>query len=315
MTHFDILELMNARFCLEIWGTEYNKIKEVCLLAEKLGYYGFYYGESLADIDLDCWTIISNLSAITQRIKLGPVVTYMFPQYRNISLLAKQALTMQDISNGRLEFRTGAGATLQWASQWWHPYGIDYPNNGERVSLLEEGIQLLLMLWSKSSTSFEGRHFKVKDATFLKKQTQAEGVNIPLTVAAKQDKTMRIAARYADIWECSHLTPEQFITLNEKFEGICEKINRNGNRRIAKSIELDVIISESELDLEYKKKIFAMERGPAVANQMLKHGLVGTSDKIRERLKQYADAGVDQFLLAFQDPLDTKALELFMDIT
>jgi len=306
---------MNARFCLEIWGTEYNKIKEVCLLAEKLGYYGFYYGESLADIDLDCWTIISNLSAITQRIKLGPVVTYMLPQYRNISLLAKQALTMQDISNGRLEFRTGAGATLQWASQWWHPYGIEYPNNGERVSLLEEGIQLLLMLWSKSSTSFEGRHFKVKDATFLRKQTQAEGVKIPLTVAAKQDKTMRIAARYADIWECSYLTPEQFITLNEKFEGICEKINRNGNRRIAKSIELDVIISESELDLEYKKKIFAMERGPAVANQMLKHGLVGTSDKIRERLKQYADAGVDQFLLAFQDPLDTKALELFMDIT
>jgi hypothetical protein len=36
---------------------------------------------------------------------------------------------------------------------------------------------------------------------------------------------MRIAARYADIWECSYLTPEQFITLNEKFEGICEKIN------------------------------------------------------------------------------------------
>ena len=305
--------MINARFCLEIWGTEYNKIKEICVLAEKLGYYGFYYGESLSDIDLDCWTIISNLSAITQRIKLGPVVTYMFPQYRNISLLAKQALTMQDISNGRLEFRTGAGATLQWASQSWHPYGINYPNNGERVSLLEEGIQLLLMLWTKSPTTFEGRHFKVKAATFLRKQTQTQSVDIPLTVAAKQDKTMTIAARYADIWECSYLTPEQFITLNEKFQSICEKINRNGNRRIAKSIELDVIISESELDLEYKKKIFAMERGPAVANQMLKHGLVGTSDKIRERLKQYADAGVDQFLLAFQDPLDTKALELFMD--
>ena len=56
-----------------------------------------------------------------------------------------------------------------------------------------------------------------------------------------------------------------------------------------------------------------MERGPAVANQMLKHGLVGTPEKIRERLKQYTDTGVDQFLLAFQDPLDIKALELFMD--
>lgn len=56
-----------------------------------------------------------------------------------------------------------------------------------------------------------------------------------------------------------------------------------------------------------------MERGPAVANHMLKHGLVGTPEEIRERLKQYTDAGVEQFLLAFQDPLDTKAIELFVD--
>ena len=267
------------------------------------------YGKSLSDLDLDCWTIISNLSAITQMIKLGPVITYLFPQYRNISLLAKQALTMQDISNKRLEFRTGAGATLQWASQWWHPYGIDYPNNAERVSLFDEGIQLLSMLWSKPATTFEGNYFKVKDARLMK-QTQHNA--IPITIAAKKDKTMRIAARHAHVWECSYLTPEQFTTLNEKFESMCKEINRNEDCRIAKLIELDVVISESESDLEYRKKIFAMERGPAVANQMLKHGLVGTPEKIRERLKQYTDAGVDQFLLAFQDPFDTKALKLFM---
>ena len=304
--------MVNARFCLEVWGTEYSKIKEVCLLAEKLGYYGFYYGESLADIDLDSWTIISNLSAITQKIKVGPVITYLFPQYRNISLLAKQALTMQEISNGRLEFRTGAGATLKWASQWWHPYGIDYPNNAERVSLLEEGIQLLRILWSKPSTTFEGRHFKVKDAALLKNQTKTQNDAFPITIAAKQDKTMQIAAKYAQGWESSYLTPEQFVSLNEKFESICKKVNRNVEQRITKSIELDVIISESESDLEYKKRIFAMERGPAVANQMLKHGLVGTPEKIKNRLKQYIDAGVDQFLLAFQDPLDAKSLELFI---
>jgi alkanesulfonate monooxygenase SsuD/methylene tetrahydromethanopterin reductase-like flavin-dependent oxidoreductase (luciferase family) len=303
---------MNPLFCLEIWGTEYRKIKEICLLAEKLGYDGFYYGESLADIDLDCWTIVSNLSAITQKIKLGPVITYIIPQYRNISLLAKQALTMQEISDGRLEFRTGAGATLQWASQWWHPYAIDYPNNAERVSLLEEGIQLLCMLWSKPSTTFEGRHFNVKDATLLKTITQ--NYAIPITIAAKQVKTMQLAARYAHVWECSYLTPEQFASLNEKFENICKKANRKGDRRITKSIELDVIISESDSDLEYKKRIIAMERGPVVANQMLKHGLVGTPEKLRERLKQYTETGVDQFLLAFQDPLDIKALELFMDV-
>jgi alkanesulfonate monooxygenase SsuD/methylene tetrahydromethanopterin reductase-like flavin-dependent oxidoreductase (luciferase family) len=40
---------------------------------------------------------------------------------------------------------------------------------------------------------------------------------------------------------------------------------------------------------------------------------VGIPEEIRERLRQYTDAGVEQFLLAFQDPLDTKATELFVD--
>jgi alkanesulfonate monooxygenase SsuD/methylene tetrahydromethanopterin reductase-like flavin-dependent oxidoreductase (luciferase family) len=127
----------------------------------------FFYGESLADIDLDCWTILSNLSAVTDKIKLGPVITYLFPQYRSIVLLAKQAVTLQEISNGRLEFRTGAGATPKWSLQWWHPHGIKYPNNAERVRVLKEGIPLLHRLWKTSdgnnepSVYFTGNYFKL----------------------------------------------------------------------------------------------------------------------------------------------------------
>lgn len=39
-----------------------------------------------------------------------------------MALLAKQAVTFQEISDGRLEFRTGAGATPKYAVEWWHPY-------------------------------------------------------------------------------------------------------------------------------------------------------------------------------------------------
>lgn len=309
-------------FCLEVWGTDYNKIKDTCILAEKLGYDGFFYGESLADIDLDCWTILSNLSAITDKIKLGPVITYLFPQYRSIALLAKQAVTLQEISNGRLEFRTGAGATLQWSLQWWHPYGIEYPSNAERVSMLEEGILLLCKLWrvsgnndNGSSIRFTGKYFKLNGAS-LKKPDKT----IPITIAAKRRKTMQIAAKYADVWESSYITPEQFASLNKKFEDII-KSKQSGNnnyhntdkKTIKKSVELDVIIADTDSDLEYKKRIFAMERGPGVAHQILKHGLVGKADKIGERLKKYVEAGVNQFFLAFQDPFDSRALESFMD--
>jgi alkanesulfonate monooxygenase SsuD/methylene tetrahydromethanopterin reductase-like flavin-dependent oxidoreductase (luciferase family) len=314
--------LNKPNFCLEVWGTDYNKIKDTCILAEKLGYDGFFYGESLADIDMDCWTVLSSLSAVTTKVKLGPVITYLFPQYRSIVLLAKQAVTLQEISNGRLEFRTGAGATLQWALQWWYPYGIEYPNNAERVCILDEGILLLHRLWksrggnNEPSIHFTGNYFKLNGAS-LKRPCKT----IPITIAAKKRRTMRIAAKYADVWESSYITPEQFASVNITFEDIrSEQSNDSNNnsstenKTIKKSIELDVIIADSDSDLEYKKKIFAMERGPGVAHQILKHGLVGKPSKIAERLKEYTDAGINQFLLAFQDPFDSRALESFTDV-
>ena len=82
---------------------------------------------------MDCWTVLSSLINITSKIKIGPVITYLFPEYRNITLLAKQAITFQNLTKGRLEFRTGAGATLQYSKQWWHPFGIEYLKAFERV--------------------------------------------------------------------------------------------------------------------------------------------------------------------------------------
>jgi alkanesulfonate monooxygenase SsuD/methylene tetrahydromethanopterin reductase-like flavin-dependent oxidoreductase (luciferase family) len=127
-------------------------------------------------------------------------------------------------------------------------------------------------LWNKQTTavSFEGKYFKVKGATLQK--TTINQKRIPLTIAAKQNKTMQIAAKYADIWESSYITPEQFAYLNKKFDEISKQFNNNDgdnrSKKISKSIELDVIIADSDSDLEYKKRIFAMERGPSVAHQL-----------------------------------------------
>ncbi len=301
-------------FCLEIWGTNYDKIKETCTIAEKLGYHGFFYGESLSSIDLDCWTVISSLASITTRIKLGPVITYLFPQYRSLALLAKQALTLQEISCGRLEFRTGTGGTLKNSVTWWHPYGIDYPDEGTRVSLLEEGLQILELLWNsdKPQIHFQGRYFKLNGASVKLPQSNTIS-KIPITVAAKGNKTMGIAARYADIWETSYLSPAEYFALDEKFKKIIISKNTQ-DRSIKRSIELDVIIGESNNDLMYKEQIFSMQRGPNILHQITKKGLVGKSETIAQRIKEYVDAGIDQFFLAFQDPYDTESLKLFDDV-
>ena len=162
-----------VRYCLEIWGTDYEKIKQTCMFAEELGYYGFYYGESLTEIDLDSWTVLSTLIPITNKIKLGPVITYVLPDYRSLALLAKQSVTFQDISKGRLEFRTGAGASLEYSLQWWYPFGINYSNAIQRVALFNEGIHLLSKLlanhdadYSQSGSTFanfDGQFYKIRE--------------------------------------------------------------------------------------------------------------------------------------------------------
>jgi alkanesulfonate monooxygenase SsuD/methylene tetrahydromethanopterin reductase-like flavin-dependent oxidoreductase (luciferase family) len=316
--------LNDIRYCLEIWGTDYEKIKQTCIFAEELGYYGFYYGESLTDIDLDCWTVLSTLIPITSKIRLGPVITYMLPDYRSLALLVKQSITFQDISRGRLEFRTGPGASIDYSLQWWYPFGINYSNAIKRVALFNEGIQLLLKFLGNSDkdyeqsgntmvTNFDGQFYKLRGASFVKPK-----IKIPITIAAKQDRMMKIAATYADIWECSYLTPNEYSTLNKRFEILLNAQNSTKskdpqNKKIIRSIELDVLIANTEQELEYKKKIFALERGPGIYKQILKKGLVGNPDEVSKRVQEYVDLGISQFFLAFQDPFDLKSIDLFMN--
>ena len=122
---------------------------------------------------------------------------------------------------------------------------------------------------------------------------------------------MTIAAKYADIWESSYLSPKEFLKLNNEFIHITDK---SSDRKIERSIELDVVTAQSITDLEYKQKLFAMERGPNVLHQIQKHGLIGNITTVAEKIKEYLEAGVTQFLLAFQDPFDTSSIELFNDV-
>lgn len=331
-------------YCLEIWGRDYGRIKDACIFAEELGYYGFYYGESLTDLDLDCWTVLSTLIPLTKTIKLGPIITYINPNYRSLALLAKQSITFQDISEGRLEFRTGAGAATDFSKSWWDPYGIDYPQSHTRVAIFEEGLALFRKYIGRETSYLvgpevnniqttntpskidrpdklinavyhSGRYFRATGAEMAKPKH-----DIPITIAAKSTKMMQIAARFADIWESSYLTPIEFSLKNGKFNEIMKlaTINKDSGGRGAsnshpkRSIELDVIIAETKKELEDKKKVLTKERGLKAYRQVLQKGLVGTPNEIRSKISIYIKLGIDQFFLAFQDPLDLKSIELFM---
>ena len=119
---------------------------------------------------------------------------------------------------------------------------------------------------------------------------------------------MQVAAKHADIWESSYLSPVQFSSVNSEFEEISKE-----SKITKKSIELDVIIANSDSELEYKKRLFAMERGPAILGQLAKHSLVGKPEDIIQKLREYDRVGIEQFFLAFQDPFEYEAIQLFMN--
>jgi alkanesulfonate monooxygenase SsuD/methylene tetrahydromethanopterin reductase-like flavin-dependent oxidoreductase (luciferase family) len=128
---------------------------------------------------------------------------------------------------------------------------------------------------------------------------------IPITVAAKGKKMIQLALKHADRWESSYLSPEEFAFTNSKFEEAYKESKLT--KKIIESIELDVIIANSDSELKYKKRLFAMERGPAILNKIQRHSLVGKPEDIEQKIRKYIDVGVEQFFLAFQDPFDYQA--------
>ncbi|MDQ3983097.1 MAG: TIGR03560 family F420-dependent LLM class oxidoreductase [Actinomycetota bacterium] len=142
---------------------------------------------------LEGWTLLAALGAATARIRLGPLVTGV--TYRHPSMLAAEAVTVDHVSNGRLELAVGAA----WFGQEHRELGFDFPPPAERGRRLEEAINVMKLLMTEDGASFEGRYYRLEDATYNPKPVQRP--HPPLWVGAGGEKVMLpIAGRHADVW-------------------------------------------------------------------------------------------------------------------
>ncbi len=110
-------------------------------------------------------------------------------------MLLKQAVTVDHISGGRLILGIGSG----WNEDEHRRYGIDLPAPGDRVSRLEEAVEIIDRLQREERTSFEGRFYRLVDAPLDPKPIQRP--RIPLLIAAHRPRMLRLAARFADQWD------------------------------------------------------------------------------------------------------------------
>jgi alkanesulfonate monooxygenase SsuD/methylene tetrahydromethanopterin reductase-like flavin-dependent oxidoreductase (luciferase family) len=178
----------------------WDETLERFMLAEELGFDHAWLVDHLIPTNghperpiHEAWTLLAAIAARTRRIRLGTLVTSN--TFRHPAVLAKEAVTVDHISGGRLILGIGAG----WHEDEHRRYGIELPPPAERVDRFEEAVRIIVGLQDAERTTFDGRHYKLADARLEPKPLQRP--RIPLLIAAHRPRMLRLAGRYADQWD------------------------------------------------------------------------------------------------------------------
>lgn len=140
---------------------------------------------------LEGWTLLAGLAAVTTRIRLGTLVTGI--TYRHPSLLATEAVTVDHISNGRLELAVGAA----WHEPEHRRLGLDFPPAGERIEQLEEAVHVMRALMTEDDPRFDGKHFRLEGG-YNPKPVQRP--HPPIWIGGHGPRMLSVAGRLADVW-------------------------------------------------------------------------------------------------------------------
>ncbi|MBM4420287.1 MAG: TIGR03560 family F420-dependent LLM class oxidoreductase [Chloroflexi bacterium] len=175
-------------------------------------------------------TLLTAMATLTRRVRVGLMVVGNL--YRSPSLVAKAAVTVDHLSNGRLDMGFGAA----WKEDEFRALGMPFPDLRERSDRFEEACAVLKMLWTADRASFEGRHYTLRDAIAEPKPVQKP--HPPLWIGGSGPKrTLRTAARFADAWNSPKMSFDENIALGRVLDGHCAAIGRDP-RSILRSVEV-----------------------------------------------------------------------------
>jgi alkanesulfonate monooxygenase SsuD/methylene tetrahydromethanopterin reductase-like flavin-dependent oxidoreductase (luciferase family) len=155
-------------------NTTWPDLREVALLAEEVGFDSIYTWDHLlpvADIDpalpnFEGWQLLAAWGALTTRVRVGMLVTGN--TLRHPGLVAKMAVTLDHVTNGRAILGLGAGQLAPEQAQ----YGLEFPPVRERIARLDEALAVIRTLLSEERTSFEGRFYRLDEAIAEPKPVQ-----------------------------------------------------------------------------------------------------------------------------------------------
>ena len=179
---------------------QWSEILDRVRFAEETGFDGAWLFDHFTalygDADGPClegWTLLAGIAAHTVSIRLGTLVTGI--THRLPSVLASQAVTVDHISDGRLELAIGAA----WNDEEHEELGIAFPDADERMDRLEESVQILRLLMTEDDVTFDGEYYELRNATYRPRPVQQPHPPIWIGGTGRR-RLLPIAGRHADVW-------------------------------------------------------------------------------------------------------------------
>ena len=263
-----------------------------------------------AEATHEAWSLMSAFGAVTERIRLGQMCTCM--AYRNPAYLAKVAATCDIVSGGRIEMGIGAG----WYEHEWRAFGYGFPRAGERLGMLDEGVQIMRQAWTDGVATLDGKYYQVDGAIVRPLPLQAGG--IPLWIAGGGEKvTLRIAARYARYTNFDGTLPG-FARKSALLKEHCREVGTDFDA-IVRSANYNVIIGATEAEVAERQAAVRARLQPHLAADVLDGFMTnliastsGTPEQVLEKITAAADDGLGYAIINFPEAAyDRSGIELF----
>ena len=250
-----------------------------------------------ADPKLEGWTTLAAAAAVTTRARLGLLVSAN--TFRNPGLTAKLATTLDHVSEGRAILGLGGG----WFEQEHSAFGIEFGSGfGERLDRLAESVEIVRRLLDGERFSHDGRFYRLRDALAAPRPVQAR---LPILIGGSgPQKTLRIVARHADLWN-AYGSPASLAASDAVLRERSAEVGRDPGE-IERTVNLNVVVRSTRAEADRVWAGYAAVHRPREGEGRLVVG--GPIAAVAEALAEYARIGFRHPILIFRSPWDLETI-------
>lgn len=250
---------------------------------------------------LEGWTMLAALAQATRRMRIGVLVTGN--TYRNPALLAKMATTVDHISHGRLMLGIGAG----WFERDHTAYGFPFGSPHERARKLAEALEVITRLWGTDHPSYAGKYYTLDKAPFAPANVQKP--HPPIVIGGQGEQwIVPLVARYGDGWNAvTGVGVEGIKKRRQIIQDECRRIGRTPCPTEISALMPLVAIT----DIPLAGPVVRLAARAVVKKDVASAVLADSPAAIRDRVKEYVDAGATEIIFGLRPPFNRDLLRRF----